>query len=78
MSGKPLTPPDREKCQTEERSFMTLGPGMNRCTAKPVVIVHELIPQEDGQCGSMSMCARHLKVFAEQMNMATYRLEELE
>jgi hypothetical protein len=56
-----LTPPDLEQCQADRPNgytFMTLGgrPGLERCKYKPTIIVKELKPGEDGQCGSMALC----------------------
>jgi hypothetical protein len=57
---KKLTPPDKKQCQGLhlDGSFMTLGPrSWVRCTSKPTVIVTEKKSGEDGQKGSMSLCA---------------------
>ena len=71
-SKKPLTPPDKKQCQAEKPNgynFMTIGgvPGMERCKNKPLFIVTEAEPGEDGQIGSMSLCADCLVVFLRQM-----------
>lgn len=61
----PLIPPDRERCQCEERvgSFMSFGlPQMVRCQNKPTFIATENAPSSDGRRGSMSLCAHHAKV----------------
>lgn len=43
---------------------MTLGPrSMVRCERVPTVVISELVPATDGQCGSMSMCPRCFDVF---------------
>lgn len=65
---KPLTPPDRTRCQGEKSngySFMTLGgrPGLERCSNKPTVIVKEKKAGRDGRRGSMALCASCLKAF---------------
>jgi hypothetical protein len=67
----PLTPPDPKQCQAEKPNgvtFMTMGGRhkMVRCTNEPVFIVTEKKPGEDGQKGSMSLCASCLAVFAKQ------------
>lgn len=64
-----LTPPDPERCQAEMRSFMTLGPGRNRCNNRPTVIATERKPGKDGQSGSMSLCPECQKVFKERMGI---------
>lgn len=51
-----LIPPDPLRCQAEQRSFMTLGPGYHRCGNKPTVIATEVKPGADGRRGSMSLC----------------------
>lgn len=71
-SLKPLTPPDRRRCQAKEsngNSFMTFGgvPGLVRCKNKPVVIATERKPGDDGRIGSMSLCAECLGVFRKRM-----------
>ena len=79
MSGqKKLTPPDLKQCQAEKpngNSFMTLGgsPGLERCTAKPSVIVTERKPGLDGLKGSMALCDECLAVLRKQLgeNYAT-------
>ena len=67
-----LTPPDLEQCQAEKpngNTFMTVGgmPGLERCTNKPLFIATEKKPGEDGQKGSMSLCADCLVVFLRQV-----------
>lgn len=51
-----LIPVDRERCQAEVRSFMTLGSGYNRCGNKAKFIATEKKAGKDGQKGSMSLC----------------------
>lgn len=68
--GKPakrakLVPPDPKRCQAEKRSFMTLGPGRNRCENVPVVIASERESGPDGRRGSMSLCAECRAVLVE-------------
>lgn len=63
-----LIPPDKERCQVEELegSFMTLGPrSYVRCEEKPILIISEVKPGEDGKKGEMSMCAAHYEKFKE-------------
>jgi len=67
-----LISPDLKRCQAEKpngQSFMTFGGGhkMIRCTNKPLFIVTEKKPGEDGLKGSMTLCADCLTVFLEQM-----------
>lgn len=73
-----LTPPDLERCQAlrpNGHNFMTLGgrPGFEQCESKPTVIVTENELDENGQKGSMSLCASCLLQFEKQMpkNYAT-------
>lgn len=79
-----LTPPDKAQCQAmkpggcrpDAAHFMILGPAtMERCTAKPAIIVREKKPAKDGQRGSMSLCNPCFVKFIEQMgpNFATAR-----
>ena len=58
---KPLTPPDRTRCQAEipnGATFMTLGGRCERvrCKSPPTVIVTEVKPGADGRYGSMALC----------------------
>jgi hypothetical protein len=67
-----LTPPDITQCQAEKPNGCTvwsLGgvPGLVRCKAKPTVVATEVKPGDDGQIGSMSLCADCLEVFQKQM-----------
>lgn len=78
--SKPLIPPDYSQCQAEKpngHSFMTLGgvPGLERCKNKPQWVIHETVPDKNGQCGSMSLCDACLEVFRKQVGMDGYRLE---
>lgn len=77
MSAK-LIPPDRKRCQGEQRegSFMTLGPrALVRCLKAPVVIATETKPGEDGRRGSMSLCAECQSVLTQLRgrSFATFR-----
>ncbi len=68
---KPLIPVDLKRCQTEISNgvnFMTLGGRreMVRCENKPVVIATETTAGDDGQHGSMSLCAVCLVKFLTQ------------
>lgn len=79
---KPLEPPDLEQCQAEKpngHSFMTLGgvPGLERCKAKPIVIIKELQPDAHGRCGSMSLCAECWKVAIKQLGWHTFSAEPI-
>lgn len=80
---KPLTPPDRKRCQAERHtqrySFMTLGPipPRQRCDNTPITVVAEKNPDESGQQGSMSLCGPCLTVFLQEQNAADYTFEEL-
>jgi hypothetical protein len=80
---KELTPPDLTRCQAEKPngcSFMTMGgvPKRVRCTDKPIVVATEVKPGDDGQIGSMSLCAECLEVFQKQMGagFATFKAIE--
>lgn len=70
---KPLTPPDRERCQAEittTPSPFTMGgdlsPTTERCAQKPRHLLTELTPGPDGRCGAMTLCDECLQVFKEQ------------
>jgi hypothetical protein len=54
-----LDPPDTERCQAE----MANG---DRCTSKPTVLLTLKEAEEDGQIGSMTLCAECLEVFHDQ------------
>ena len=67
-----LTPPDLKRCQAEKpngvNAFSHGGrPGLVRCSTRPTVVATEVKPGEDGQVGSMSLCADCLEVFQKQM-----------
>jgi len=67
-----LIPPDLKRCQAlkpNKRGPFSFGSGhkMIRCTNKPIFIVTEKEPAEDGLKGSMSLCAHCLAVFSKQM-----------
>lgn len=51
MMAEP-TPVDPKRCQTMKRSFMTLGPGLTQCTARPAFVGIEIDPPH----GEMSLC----------------------
>jgi hypothetical protein len=82
---KPLTPPDTAQCQADipnQNTFMTMGgtsPNRKyiRCTAKPTVIVHEMMAGKDGRRGAMSLCGDCLKVFKAQKGTPPVRVEPL-
>lgn len=73
---KPLTPPDKVRCQAEVPngdSFMTLGGhlgGRARCSNVPTLIAKENRPGKDGRKGSMSLCEHCAKVFVQQLGPA--------
>lgn len=81
-----LTPPDEDQCQSERpngATFMTLGmaPGLVRCRNKPIVIATEReVTHEDGEKGSMSLCAHCMNKLIEQMgyDAVTFRAIERE
>ncbi len=67
-----LIPPDLEQCQAEKPNGVTpfgFGgrPELIRCTNKPLFLVTEKEPGDDGLKGSMSLCAHCLAVFSKQM-----------
>ena len=70
----PLEAPDPRRCQADvpnKNTFMTMGgtpTDINRvrCTNKPTIIVTERIPDDNGLCGSMSLCKDCLTVFFRQ------------
>jgi hypothetical protein len=70
---KPLTPPDKKRCQAEVpngHSFMTLGGtpgGRVRCSNIPAFIAKENKPGKDGRKGSMSLCESCSKVFVDTL-----------
>jgi hypothetical protein len=77
-----LTPPDLERCQAEKpngHTFLTLGgsPGRVRCDSRPVFVAKELHPGEDGQCGSMSLCAKCQVVFVKQLGIDYAEFERI-
>lgn len=86
MEQKPLTPPDRERCQARVPTggpFVIGGPSGDprdgyrvRCTNTPVVIATEVAPGEDGRKGSMSLCERCRGEFEKEMKGA-YTFERL-
>ena len=63
----PIPAVDHVQCETmitPAYSFMSFGkPAPARCPNSPVVIATEAEPGEDGQTGSMSLCAECLTVF---------------
>lgn len=83
MSNKKLIPPDFERCQAEMpngQNFMTLGGGhaMIRCMNRPLFLVTEKEPGEDGLKGSMTLCADCLTVFLKQMPEGCAGIERIE
>jgi len=68
----PLEPVDIEQCQTDIEKYnpFTIGGSCHtsvRCAAVPVFVVTEVEPDEHGQTGAMSLCAKHLLIFQKQM-----------
>jgi hypothetical protein len=79
---KPLTPPDPNQCQAEISNgvnFMTLGgrKEMIRCKNKPIVIIRELAPGDDGQYGAMSLCADCWKQAIKQLGAYSFSAEPI-
>lgn len=72
-----LVPPDVKQCQAEVRSFMTLGPGYNRCQNKPTCIATENEPGPDGHLGSMSLCEECAAELRKRMPPGYARLEAI-
>jgi hypothetical protein len=77
-----LEPPDLKQCQADKpngHNFMTLGgvPGLERCKAKPIVIIKELQPGKDGRYGSMSLCAECWKQAVKQLGWHTFSAEPI-
>ncbi len=68
-----LIPPDYKRCQTESRSFMTLGPGLVRCGKAPNWIVTEPKRADRKKRGSMSLCDEHMQVCARRMPDAVFK-----
>lgn len=58
-----VEPIDVNQCQVEQRSFMTLGPGMNRCRNVPTHILVERRAGKDKEHGAMSVCDECLDVY---------------
>lgn len=76
-----LIPPDPKRCQAEIKggSFMTLGPrSMTRCESVPIVIAEELEPGEDGQFGSMSLCADCWAIFQQRDDLPRCRFSPIQ
>jgi hypothetical protein len=72
-----LIPPDRDQCQCEKPNgvnFLTFGgkPGLVRCKNKPIVILKETKPGQDGLKGSMSLCEGCLEVFKKDRDIDEY------
>lgn len=70
-----MTPPDPTRCQAEKPTgngpFVLGGRiGRVRCDAEPTIIIYETEPGDDGEYGSMSLCADCLGVFKKQVGMA--------
>ena len=72
-----LIPVDTERCQTivqEYNPFRIGGPCHTavQCLNKAVFVVTETTPNENGETGAMSLCAKCLLIFQEQIpNHAT-------
>ena len=68
----PLEPVDTEQCQTEKQSYNAFIMGGScyttvRCEEKPVFVATEKKPDEHGQTGAMSLCAKHFLIFRGQL-----------
>lgn len=77
-----LIPADRNRCQVEitpAHGAFVLGPRPKpeQCTNKPAFIATENNPGQDGQRGSMSVCARCLIEFQKQFPPGYATLEPL-
>lgn len=75
-----LIPPDLKRCQAEMSngySFMTFGgvPGMVRCKNKPIVIIKDIVPGDDGLIGSMTLCASCWNVAIQQLGQHSFSAE---
>lgn len=76
-----LEPPDPKRCQAEVKagSFMTLGPRpLIRCEKAPIVIAEEVEPDEDGQRGSMSLCADCWAIFQQRDDLPRCRFTPIQ
>lgn len=79
-----LTPPDDKRCQCDRptgHNFMTFGGkvGHVRCRNTPIVIATEReVTHEDGEAGSMSLCAHCMNKLIDQMgdDAVTFRAIE--
>ena len=72
-----LEPVDLKRCQAEKPNgytFMTYGgqPGLVRCPNIPQFVVTEKAVGEDGQIGSMALCASCLAVAHNQIGDVFY------
>ena len=76
-------PADRERCQAETRQrapFMQMGGPpvkVTRCSNKPVAIATETKPGEDGERGSMSLCASCIVIATRELGADFFTLEQL-
>lgn len=69
MPQKPLTPPDRQRCQADIKDTYGAAQAFQlgydssrngrwfRCDDRPTVVVEELQPDRDGLKGQMSLCS---------------------
>lgn len=77
-----LIPPDPQRCQAEKMppySFMSLGPPHRvRCTNEPVALVAETVCDDQGLCGSMTLCAECLEVFKKQVGFVRHIVATIE
>jgi hypothetical protein len=78
-----LEPPDMDQCQAlipNGHSFMTLGgrPERVRCEEKPEYLITETSPGDDGECGSMTLCADCMIVLEEQRGVHGLKIEDIE
>lgn len=78
----PLEPVDTDQCQCEEEVTRPFVMGGNvkdttRCSIEPTVVITEIVEDEHGQQGAMSMCNKHLLAFVKKkgMKVMNYRLE---
>ncbi|GAH06260.1 unnamed protein product, partial [marine sediment metagenome] len=88
QAQKPLTPPDKERCQAEVPTggpFQIggeIGDPRNgyrvRCRKVPTVVATEVNPDTDGRRGSMSLCEDCREVFNKQMPEGFATFERLE
>lgn len=86
MKQNALIPPDPKQCQRmvqtgcwpDAEHFMVLGPPqLHRCPGKPVAIVYETLPRDDGLKGSMSLCGPCLAECLEAFPPGAIRVERI-